>query len=134
MLLRLTKLVPTDMNWSPNWASDTAQVGISANANEWTTWNAIVWIRGNDDIAVYRRFHGADEALDIYNKITYLQFTADLKDFQFGLPGEANNGWPQERKKFFFDDIDLDNPQLNEKHHYPRTVFHQKYFRPLGQT
>jgi hypothetical protein len=53
-----------------------------------------VFISGLDDTHLHTRFSEWEEALALYNSITYIQSYRDLTAF---LESIHNNGWPGER-------------------------------------
>lgn len=91
----LTKYVPTDMHWGGNYQGGYCEVVIASRSGP----GYMVSIHGTDDCACVRFFDDLDEALALFNSLTYLQSFRDLVAFDPAVsPNTNNNGWPHERR------------------------------------
>ena len=59
-----------------------------------------VFISGNDDTDLGKKFSSLEEALALYNALSYVQSLADLSVFDSPDPDCFSNGWPYERTVF----------------------------------
>lgn len=98
------KLIPTDLGWSGNFQGGYCEVRVSEFEGNYS-----VVVSGNDDCALIVRRATWDEALALYNKISYIQSDDDLVVFS---RSKDNNGWPRTRRTFtseWYDSQEMDN-------------------------
>lgn len=99
------KFVPTDMDWAPTFAGGFAEVTLYGPSglmigDRPDQPSHMVSVHGNDDTSVCRHGLTFQQALDLYNSLTYLKDLRDLRAFEADAPigTENNNGWPYERR------------------------------------
>jgi hypothetical protein len=121
---RMSKPVPTDMHWYPNYPGDYVKVTIYKYYESEET---NVSICGADDCMVGRIYDTWEEALVVFNSITYIQSAKDLVPFTTGNLS-TSNGWPGER--MVWDDKDVMGAR-----HPPREEWEQtsRYPYPWGR-
>jgi len=86
------KLIPTDLEWSGNYLGGYCEVRVSGFEGNYS-----VVVSGNDDCVLIVRRDSWEEALALYNKISYIQSDDDLVVFS---RSKDNNGWPRTRVTF----------------------------------
>jgi hypothetical protein len=106
LISRLSKMVPTDMDWHPSYPGGYCQVALSSRDLLFYT----VSVSGGDDTDVCKYFDSFDAALALYNSLRYIQSSIDLVAFTVG---SNNNGWPSERRAL---------PDPNAYRPYERTL------------
>lgn len=88
------KFVPTDLHFYCMYPGDRVEIRCHqcAHGSSWA-----VAVGGTEASTLVRFLPTEQEALEIYNRLTYIQSGADLVDFLDDLPGANNNGWPHGR-------------------------------------
>ena len=117
------KFIPTDLSWSSVYRGGYVEVMVKEGVHPGDTHNYYVYVVGTDDTAVQRWFTSWEEALELYNRLQYIQSFKDLVDFDRDLLDDKAavidcNGWPDERPLadyhqdswYNFDDPDLTDP------------------------
>jgi hypothetical protein len=87
------KFVPTDLGFSCMYPGNRVEVRCYRSSHSALSfW--VISIGGTDASDLVRFLNTQQEALAIYNRVTYIQSVADLVDFLDELPGANNNSWP----------------------------------------
>lgn len=124
----LSKWVPTDMDWHGNYAGGYACVYLCGGVMPLKRDPSIVpWhvvVHGTDDTMVGHWYDTLEEALEQFNRITYLQSHADLR----WIEQDDCNGYPTERMQIptavwpVFVDVDAEwNRHVDGAYHHPPT-------------
>jgi hypothetical protein len=88
---RLSKMIPTDMDWHPNYPGEYCRVALNGHREG----SYSVSVSGNDDTDVCKYFDSFEQALALYNSLRYIQSAVDLVAFAIN---SNNNGYPSSRR------------------------------------